>query len=518
MSFNIRADPQHDHHEDNGDGVDPAGERLFTEPGFQIVVGRLRFHKGVQRAVEAHLAVLHHLDAGEVGKRAGRRGGLSGLAQGVPHAEREQEEHRVDREQAPSVGQDAPVGDEQALKPERVRDALLDAAVNPRHEQGQDDGPVEEALECEAHGAVDVFGNGLLFAQRVVAEEETRPARPEQHGQRAAEGDEHHQHGHEGRSRGGRLDGDPLGEQRAEGRQHHGHDAEQGDGGDAGHDPVQAAHGFDVARADVLFDGAHAEEEEPLRHGVEDDEQDGGGDRRGGRHPGARDDQAEVGDGGVGEDLLAVALSAGQRGGGHEGERAAQRHDARQHGPGEGRSEAQDEVDPGLDHRGRVQQGGNGRGRDHRAAQPALEGQLRRLGEGGEAEEGDRQHGGGGVHDHGLRQHGLNGQGADGLLHEQHGGEEADAAHHVHPQGAGGVALGLAGSVMADEEEGAQRRDFPEEEHPREAVAQHETVHGAEEQQQEEEKAGLAGFGEAKVVFVLLHVAETENTDHSAHE
>lgn len=32
--------------------------------------------------------------------------------------------------------------------------------------------------------------------------------------------------------------------------------------------------------------------------------------------PGARDDEPEVGDGGVGEDLLAVALAAGQGGSG----------------------------------------------------------------------------------------------------------------------------------------------------------------------------------------------------------
>lgn len=37
----------------------------------------------------------------------------------------------------------------------------------------------------------------------------------------------------------------------------------------------------------------------------------GGGDGRRGRHAGARDDESEVGDGGVGEDLLAVALAAG---------------------------------------------------------------------------------------------------------------------------------------------------------------------------------------------------------------
>ena len=268
----------------------------------------------------------------------------------------------------------------------------------------------------------------------------------------------------------------------------------------------------------MLFDGAHAEEEEALGNRVEDDEQDGGGDGRRGRHAGARDDESEVGDGGVGEDLLAVALAAGQGGSGHEGEGAGQGNDAREHGPGEGRREAQHKVDAGLDHRGGVQQGGNGRRGDHGAAQPALEGKLRGFGERGEAEEGDGQHGGRGMHDHGLGQHGLDGQGADGLLHEQHGGEEADAAHHVHPQGAGRVALGFAGAVMADEEEGTQGGDFPEEEHPCEAVAEDEAVHRAKEQQQEEEKAGLLGFGEAEMILMLLHVAEAENAHDPADE
>ena len=71
---------------------------------------------------------------------------------------------------------------------------------------------------------------------------------------------------------------------------------------------------------------------------------------------------------------------------------------------------------------------------------------------------------------------------------------------------------------MADEEEGTQGGDFPEEEHPCEAVAEDEAVHRAKEQQQEEEKAGLLGFGEAEMILMLLHVAEAENAHDPADE
>ncbi len=165
-----------------------------------------------------------------------------------------------------------------------------------------------------------------------------------------------------------------------------------------------------------------------------------------------------------------------------------------------------------------MQQGGDGRGGDHRAAKPALEGKLRGFGEGRETEEGEGQHGRRGVHDHGLGEHGLNGQSADGLLHEQHGADKGDAAHHVHPQGAGGVALGFAGPVVADEEEGAQGSDFPEEEDPRQAVAEHEAVHGSQEKEQQKEEARLTRFDEAQVILMLLHVAECEKAHHAAHE
>ena len=71
---------------------------------------------------------------------------------------------------------------------------------------------------------------------------------------------------------------------------------------------------------------------------------------------------------------------------------------------------------------------------------------------------------------------------------------------------------------MADEEEGTQGGDFPEEEHPGEAVAEDKAVHRAKEQQQEEEKAGLLGFGEAEMILMLLHVAEAENAHDPADE
>ena len=45
-----------------------------------------------------------------------------------------------------------------------------------------------------------------------------------------------------------------------------------------------------------------------------------------------------------------------------------------------------------------------------------------------------------------------------------------------------------------------------------------ENLTGEAEQQQEEEKAGLLGFGEAEMILMLLHVAEAENAHDPADE
>jgi hypothetical protein len=92
----------------------------------------------------------------------------------------------------------------------------------------------------------------------------------------------------------GRLDGHPLGQEHAEGRQHHGHDPHGGDHRRVRHDPEQAAHVLDVPAADFLLDEPHAQKQQGLGHGVEDDQQDGRGDGRRGVDAGAGDDQGRL--------------------------------------------------------------------------------------------------------------------------------------------------------------------------------------------------------------------------------
>ena len=49
-------------------------------------------------------------------------------------------------------------------------------------------------------------------------------------------------------------------------------------------------------------------------------------------------------------------------------------------------------------------------------------------------------------------------------------------------------------------------------------AAQEEQPRQPDAQQQEEEKAGLLGFGEAEMILMLLHVAEAENAHDPADE
>ena len=322
----------------------------------------------------------------------------------------------------------------------------------------------------------------------------------------------------------GRLDGHPLGHEHAKGRQHHGQDADDGDERRAGHAGEQAAHVLDVAGADLLLDGPDAQEHERLGDGVEQDQQDGRGDGGRGVDAGAGDNERQVGDGGVGQNLLAVGLAGGQAGRGQKHEGPEKGHEVAEVGAGVDRGQAHDDVDAGLDHGRGVEQGRDRGGRDHGPGEPALERGLGGLGHAGEDQQ---EHG----HQDGAAGHGefrsasqdlLERQGAGDLVQEHDAKQEGRAAEHVHPQGAFRVFAGDLGVVMADEHERAQRGAFPEEIHPQHVVGQDQAVHGAQEQDDEEEKLRLFRRGQMQMFLVFLHVADAvhgdEGTDDGHHQ
>jgi len=150
----------------------------------------------------------------------------------------------------------------------------------------------------------------------------------------------------------------------------------------------------------------------------------------------------------------------------------------------EQRCEPEQQVDAGLDHRGRVQIGRHRRGSDHRAREPEVERELRRLGERGE----QQQHDGGRGRARG--QYGLaRGQDlrkrprADRDRQQGDAGEQGEPTDGGGQKRAGGALLALAQTT--DQEETRDAGQFPEHEQQQHVVCEHETQHGAGEQGQQ---------------------------------
>ncbi len=189
----------------------------------------------------------------------------------------------------------------------------------------------------------------------------------------------------------------------------------------------------------------------------------------------------------VGQQLLEVVLLQGQRGA-DDGGRDADQHDDRPPRPavGEQRCHPCDQVDPGLDHRRRVQVGAD-RGRcDHGAGQPEVEGELGRLGEGAGQHEGE-DHGGERAprHDAGVGEDAPHVAGAGDDRHEHEPGEEGQPAQAGNEEGPGRGGLRLPVAAAADQEVREYARELPEDEEHDHIAGQHQPEHRrAEERQQ----------------------------------
>ena len=272
----------------------------------------------------------------------------------------------------------------------------------------------------------------------------------------------------------------------------------------------------------MVLGGAHAQEEQRLGHGVEDEQEHARPHGRRRADTGAGDDEAEVGDGGVGKHALGVGLGDGDERA-HEERGGAHKHHGDAHGIEHGRVAARGEVGPhegrqanqqedaGLDHRGRVQKGTRGRGRNHGAEQPGMEGHLGGLGERRKSKQGQRQHGEAG-RGAATAHEGAELEGVHLRAHVNEGKRERDTAEHVHPDLAERVGRGLRRLGVADEEERADGGDFPHREHPHQVVEEHEAEHGGEEGEHHREEDRLA-IGRrllalsGELVLMMLEVA-----------
>ena len=236
-------------------------------------------------------------------------------------------------------------------------------------------------------------------------------------------------------------------------------------------------------------------------------------------------DEAEVRGRRVGEEFLDVGRAErADRGDGHS-EQAEAREEEHPLLAGEERAGPTDEEDAGLHHRGGVEEGRDGRGGFHRAREPEVERDLGGFGgraERDEAEDREEESGvpEGGPHRVGVRNHRIRAadEGERGGAERDPGGvrEEDEADEHEQAAGNGNderLARGGLGAlrvaVVADEAEGGDRGELPEDEEGDQVGGERDAEHRAHEREQGGVVAGLPGF----VVHVARRVGEDQDAD-----
>ena len=319
--------------------------------------------------------------------------------------------------------------------------------------------------------------------------------------------------------------GRPLRKKHAERRDEHDHDADEHQARKLGHAIEEKIHVLDVARGDMVLCGAHAQKQQALGDGVEDDKENRGPNGLGGADACARADETQVADGGISQHAFRVRLRDGHEAREHEGQ-AAHKDDEHR------RSEAhridgralKDKENTGLDHGGGMEQSRGGRWCHHRTQKPRVEGHLRCFGHARKSQTGKREHekrrSVGTVNDE-LREV------DDLIIHRQidQSHLKCDTADHVHDDLPEGIDDGFVRLGEADEQKRAQGGDFPSSKQPCEIVEEHDSVHRPQENEHKGEE-GMAAIRLAGIVIVvILHVAEridddsrTDNADDQNHD
>ena len=269
-------------------------------------------------------------------------------------------------------------------------------------------------------------------------------------------------------------------EQRGDAR-HRGR-ADHGDDLDEAPVAAEAVEAPDVAGAGTVVDDAHHHEQCGLECRVGEQQHHACFGELVAADPEQQHHEAELADRAVGEQQLEVVLTKGAQPTDHHRDGADDQHEQPPlTGQGEDRRKAGDEVDAGLDHRGRVQIGAHRGGCDHGAREPAAERCLRRLGERPDEHEHD-----GGVDDRPRWR--IRGEFGDAIRapdladHDQ-------AGEHRQPtpardeqclqRGGAGTRISV---VVADEQIRRDRGQFPEHEQPDQLVGQDDPEHRAGEQ------------------------------------
>ena len=139
-----------------------------------------------------------------------------------------------------------------------------------------------------------------------------KPLAPEVKRRGRAKG-QHHDHEHVA-GLGKRHQGAPFGHEHAKRRHEHAHDAQHHQTRQMRHAAEHAVHVLDIAAADMMLGRAHAQEQQRLCHRVKQNQEDGRPYGLGRADTQAGTNEAQVGNGGVREHALGVALRDGHEG------------------------------------------------------------------------------------------------------------------------------------------------------------------------------------------------------------
>src|SRR6266404_5037812 len=277
---------------------------------------------------------------------------------------------------------------------------------------------------------------------------------------------------------------------------------------------AEAAHARHVLLATHgVNDAARGEEEQRFEEGVGHQVEDAGGE---GADSEGEEHVAELADRGVGEDALDVRLHEADGGSEERGGAADDGDDEhRSRSVSEENVRAGDDVDPGGDHGGGVNQCADRCGAFHGVRQPDIEGKLRRFTASAHEEQQARDGDGAELaHRIGGQRGGFAEQRneierAEGFEEQEHAEHEAEVADAVDDESFfSRVRSGLAQEIKTDEQVAREADAFPSDEE------QH--VIGGEDEDEHEEHEEVE-VGEETVVAALVgHIARRVDVDEPA--
>ena len=238
---------------------------------------------------------------------------------------------------------------------------------------------------------------------------------------------------------------------------------------------------------------------------------------RGVSSPISKRDQPEMADGRVGEQPFEVLLEDGEECAQDEGDEAGRSYKPQPLiGSAHRRPQPHQKKNAGLHHGRGVQIGRHRRRRRHRVRQPEMKRELRALCESAEQNEDQRRNVERMRADRlAGREHPVEVVAADDVAEDQHAGEQAEAARRRDDQGHPRAVARLRGLMpVADQEEGEEAGQLPEEDQLDQVARQHDAEHRAHERKQEREEARHR-IGRRHVVARVEHHQEADAGDQA---